>query len=108
MLSFNEYQKKAKTTDKYPSDVALGCYMLGLCSEAGEVAGKMKKIARDNIAATHSVKKEFIYELGDCLWYIAMIAAWLGYSMEDVAKYNIEKLADRAQRGKIGGSGDKR
>jgi len=49
-----------------------------------------------------------VFELGDVLWYIARLAAELGASLDDVARLNLDKLADRATRGVIGGSGDHR
>lgn len=113
MTTFNDYQSKAKRTDKYPANFAFICYALGLSSEAGEVAGKIKKLIRDKSSNSVVVcdctdKESIIDELGDCLWYIAMMAGYMGYTMEDVAFRNIEKLADRERRGKIGGSGDNR
>jgi len=48
------------------------------------------------------------YELGDTLWYLSLIAHDIGYSLEEIANMNIQKLADRKERNKIGGSGDHR
>jgi NTP pyrophosphatase (non-canonical NTP hydrolase) len=47
-------------------------------------------------------------ELGDSLWYIAVIASFFDIPLDDVAQLNIAKLADRQRRGVIGGSGDGR
>jgi NTP pyrophosphatase (non-canonical NTP hydrolase) len=47
-------------------------------------------------------------ELGDVLWYVAVLSERLGLKMEDVAKGNIQKLEDRNKRGKIRGKGDNR
>lgn len=82
--------------------------VLGLASEAGEVAGKIKKVWRDgfgrNSVATEGIKDE----LGDVLWYLAATAEALGITLESVARRNIEKLRKRMIEGKIKGSGDSR
>ena len=49
-----------------------------------------------------------IKEIGDVLWYIASIAVDLDSSLEEVAEVNVSKLASRAERGVIHGSGDDR
>lgn len=77
---------------------------LGLASEAGEVAGKVKKLIRDG----HLDKRAALKELGDVLWYVAGCAEQLGYDLESVARVNLLKLEDRRQRDAISGEGDDR
>ena len=111
-MTFNNYQTNASRTAFYPRDLANdGLYYttLGLVGEAGEIANKVKKIMRDNDGKLSKEAKAGIYaELGDVLWYCASLADELGVNLEDVAKSNLNKLADRLKRGKIKGSGDKR
>lgn len=77
--------------------------------EAGELQGKVKKILRDDDGVITDEKRQAILdELGDVLWYAARIADELGTGLEDVAAANVAKLADRLERGVIGGSGDNR
>ena len=45
-------------------------------------------------------------EIGDCLWGIAGICAVMGWSLEEVAKQNLDKLAARKAVGTIDGNGD--
>jgi len=108
-MTFNEYQSLANSTDIYPPDKALDCHILGLTNEAGEVAGKLKKIYRDKdglISPTDVL--EISKELGDVLWYLSCTAYDLEISLEDIAIMNISKLSDRKERNKLGGSGDYR
>jgi NTP pyrophosphatase (non-canonical NTP hydrolase) len=108
-LSFNEYQKETKSTAIYPADKAVEYTVLGLLSEAGEVAGKVKKVIRDNDGIFSEAKSaEIADECGDVIWYLARVLDEIGYTFEEVAADNLRKLKSRQQRGVIGGSGDNR
>lgn len=103
-MTFEEYQEQARSTAIYPRDRAIVYPALGLTGEAGEVAEKVKKWIRDGDLDKEAIAKE----LGDVLWYIAALSGDLGISMDEIASQNIQKLRDRAVRGKIQGSGDNR
>jgi NTP pyrophosphatase (non-canonical NTP hydrolase) len=47
-------------------------------------------------------------ELGDVLWFIAELSTHLGFTLQDVAELNLQKLADRQQRNALKGEGDNR
>jgi NTP pyrophosphatase (non-canonical NTP hydrolase) len=65
---------------------------LGLCGEAGETADIVKK----HFFQGHDLDKEDLKnEMGDCLWYIAVLAHSAGIELHEVARYNIEKLKKR-------------
>lgn len=112
-LSFTDYQLKVAETAVYPevgtgSQLALAYCGLGL-GEAGEVQGKIKKVLRDDGGVVSDEKRELILsEVGDVLWYCARVCDELDSSLELVAQGNLDKLADRRERGVIGGSGDNR
>ena len=110
-MNMDEYQEKTGTTAIYPGkgDV-LGLAYCGLgLGEAGEVQGKIKKILRDDAMVLSDEKREAILgELGDLLWYVAQTVSELGARLSDVAEGNLAKLADRADRGVLSGSGDNR
>ena len=83
--------------------------VLGLPGEAGEAADKFKKIIRDKGGVISLIEREeIVKELGDVLWYIAMIAEYLEIPLSEVAKMNIDKLESRYKRNKIHGHGDNR
>ncbi len=109
-MDFNDYQKKSRKTAGYPAIGHPVIYpTLGLANEAGEVAGKIKKVFRDKDGQISPETREALKaELGDVLWYIAQVATELGLSLDEVAEYNIVKLYDRLERGKIKGDGDNR
>lgn len=123
-INFNSYQQKARETaiymdkvmEHYPDMpvgvqrmVAMSYTSLGL-GESGEIQGKVKKLIRDkgtgafNEADQNAIKKE----LGDLLYYIAAMADVFNLSLEEIAQANIDKLADRKERGVLTGSGDNR
>ncbi len=109
-MDFNEYQTKSRKTAKYPS-IGHGVIYptLGLTNEAGEVAGKIKKIFRDKDGVIGEAERAALEgELGDVLWYLAQVCTELDLSLEAVAQHNIEKLYSRLERGKISGEGDNR
>lgn len=82
---------------------------LGLVNEAGELAGKVKKVFRDKNGIFSDSDREAIkYEIGDILWYFTQIATELNFTLEEIAQANIDKLASRLERGKIQGEGDYR
>lgn len=83
--------------------------VLGLAGEAGELAGKMKKIIRDDKGFISKEKLEDMKdENGDCLWYISENASNFAQNLEVTAVNNINKLVRRKQAGTLSGSGDKR
>lgn len=108
-MNLNQYQNDAMRTAIFPIDQGIEYTTLGLVSEAGEVAGKVKKIIRDHGGNfSQEQRAQLADEVGDCLWYVAALARELGVSLEVVATKNLDKLESRARRGKLGGSGDNR
>lgn len=124
-MTFNEYQKLAQETAIYPEDYRGTYPALGLVEEAGEVAGKVKKMLRDkpylhdylilrtdprpeHLVEFSQLQDAIKKELGDVLWYIAAVCTDFDLTMQDVAETNYQKLKDRQARGVLGGSGDNR
>lgn len=62
---------------------------LGLAGEAGEVADQIKKSQYED--GELNVTK-LLLEMGDVLWYLAWLAQSYGFSLEELALMNIEKL----------------
>lgn len=96
-LTLNEYQELARVTaGVHKADDALVNWTLGLVGESGEFADKIKK---EMFHGHHFPTPELIKELGDILWYVAMAADALGFTLDDVAQMNINKLKDRYPHG---------
>ena len=98
------YENLASQTAIFPKEKALEYLALGLTSEAGEVAGKVKKLIRDG----KGDKKAIASEIGDVLWYCAMLAKETDVPLNEIMKENLRKLHSRKERGTLSGSGDER
>lgn len=83
--------------------------LLGLVGETGEIAEKAKKVVRDHDSDFSQWDREDLAkELGDTLWYVAVLADHFELPLADAAELNIKKLADRQQRDVVSGRGDNR
>jgi NTP pyrophosphatase (non-canonical NTP hydrolase) len=108
---FDHYQERALVTARFPDVGGQRCVYpaLGLANEAGEVLGKIKKLFRDRGGeVTPEFRQELKQELGDVYWYLAVLADAFDLRASEVAEANLDKLADRAERGVIRGEGDHR
>jgi NTP pyrophosphatase (non-canonical NTP hydrolase) len=111
-MTFDEYQNEALTT-AHASGVdplmQTTVWAMGVAGESGEVIEKWKKIVayKDGKVSKEDLA-ELSKELGDVVWYIAILAHDLGLSFEDIMQLNLKKLADRKTRNVITGQGDNR
>lgn len=119
-MELNEYQKRAMTTCTESSH-NFTYMMLNLVGEVGEFASKVAKWVRKeklNISGNELTKPfakftsddevELRKEAGDILWQLSGLCSVMGWSLEDVAQENLDKLADRQKRNVIVGEGDNR
>lgn len=88
-MNFIEYQTAVNTMPLYDDPA------LGLPGEVGELLEHIKKDRRPEINRKPLDGEAFVKEAGDVLWYLTRLVGENGYSMEDVAKRNIEKLNKR-------------
>lgn len=104
-MNLREYQELASKL-ALPTALNDQYLSLGLVGEAGEVASLFAKAVRDSQGqvSRDNLKKE----LGDVLWFVAVLAHHYNMDMQDVAIANINKLRSRQQRGTLQGSGDER
>lgn len=113
-MNANDYQKQAITTaytDSQHADTLMEktIWAMGIAGEAGEVIEKWKKIvAYKEGKISRDDKDELAKELGDVIWYIAVMANSLGLSLDDIMQRNLDKLSSRQERGAIKGQGDNR
>ncbi|MEV6344352.1 nucleoside triphosphate pyrophosphohydrolase family protein [Actinoplanes sp. NPDC051851] len=109
-MELDEYQRGAlRTAASRDTRNELLHLVLGLVGESGEVAEKFKKWVRDQDSDESRIDRaDIAKELGDVLWYIAVLADYLDLSLDDIATANLAKLASRQSRGVLGGSGDDR
>ena len=53
-------------------------------------------------------KNQIGYEIGDVLWYCAMLAKEVDMNLGLIMENNLKKLADRKARNRLQGDGDNR
>ena len=108
--NFDTYQQESrKTWNVIPMNHSIVYPTMGMVNEAGEVAGKVKKIFRDRGGEISEADRQALKkELGDVLWYMAQICTELDLSLQEVAEANLIKLFSRLERGQIRGEGDER
>lgn len=118
-LTLNEYQRKAMTTCM-PSSENFSYMFLNLVGEMGEFASKVAKGVRkqkvridenkistlDDALELFSWEGELAKEAGDILWQLSGLCSILGWSLNDIAQMNLDKLAARKEVGTIDGNGD--
>jgi NTP pyrophosphatase (non-canonical NTP hydrolase) len=97
MKNLKEYQKLCKKTAKKFSDKdkEILTWGLGIAGEAGDVAGCIKKTVSHGNNQKEGIKEN----IGDTLWYLAMICNFYGWNLDDILKENINKLKKRYPKG---------
>ena len=93
-MTFAEYQAfAARTSDPNRHGTErIHVAALGLASEAGEVAGTIKKIAERHSNLTGEYERRITQELGDVMWYVAELCSAIGVDLDGVASANVGKL----------------
>lgn len=81
---------------------ALDLSALGLSGEAGEYTDLVKKELHHDVEAPRSAK---LKELGDTLWYLQLGAHLAGFTLEEVAQANADKIEARYPTGFVPGGG---
>ena len=102
-MELNEYQRAALRTAVYPGigiKEGFGYTLFGLGGEVGELQNKYKKILR-NREDYQAHRALLMDELGDVLWYALAVASELGYTLEEVAAFNLAKLSARQATGTL-------
>ena len=96
-ISLNEYQELCKTTAKKfnDRDKEIADWGLGLVGESGDAAGCIKKTFFHGNDQTEGIREN----LGDIMWYVAMICNFFDWDLEEVLGENIKKLKKRYPQG---------
>ena len=99
-MDLKDYQELCKkTAKKFDNDEKeILTWGLGIAGEAGDVASCIKKV---HVHGNHSVKEGIKENLGDTLWYVAMICSFYGWDLKEILKENISKLEKRYSEGKF-------
>lgn len=118
-MTLKEYQEKAMSTCMQSSN-NFSYMFLNLVGEVGEFASKVAKAIRKDMwmingngkvlvgdaVECEKLKHDLRAEAGDILWQLSGLCTVMGWSLEDVAQMNLDKLAARKAVGTIDGNGD--
>ena len=106
-IDLDEYMEFTRSTVVY-NPLAEGDYVTaGLVGEVGEMYSAIAKFHRGDYNI-FEFKARLFAEMGDILWFLARIADYYDFSLENILKANMQKLRDRQSRNKIQGDGDER
>lgn len=106
-MEIKDYQQQAMTTCMPTSD-NFSYMSLGLVGEMGEFTSKVAKAIRKGKI---TIKDDGIVSIStdeENAELLAGLASVFGWSLEDVCKGNLDKLASRQRRNVIDGDGDNR
>ena len=121
-MELNVYQKKAMETCM-PTCENISYMLLNLVGEVGEFSSKIAKgIRKGEMTIKESdlrldfrqfteeslerLNESLMAECGDIMWQLSGLCTVMGWNLEDVAEYNLKKLAERKKNGTIAGNGD--
>lgn len=92
-MTLNQYQSLARRTqrDDLTTNMRRDHALHLLAAEVGEIHSIYQKSYQG-----HKIEREMVLdEAGDVLWGLAELMDALGYTMEDMARHNIDKLKAR-------------
>ena len=122
-MELKTYQEKAMTTCMESSN-NFSYMFLNLVGEVGEFASKVAKALRketgmmdgpnfyfykhqeEGMPSSKELSTELMKEAGDILWQLSGLCTVMGWSLEEVAQMNLDKLAARKVAGTIDRNGD--
>lgn len=104
MMLMTEYETRAMSFRKPSANDIYA--LLNLSGEVGELHSLIAKAIRDGEKEDYN--EQLLKECGDVLWCLVAVLKDNGYTLEDAARKNLDKLAGRKERGTLDGSGDNR
>jgi len=95
--SIKEYQELCKRTARKFEipEHEIFAWGLGIAGEAGDIAGCIKKTSFHGNDQKQGVREN----IGDVMWYAAMICNYFGWNLQDILNENLEKLKARYPQG---------
>lgn len=95
-MTLREYQEKIIPTEHWPMEYGALYPVSGLTGEAGEVSNEVKKMYRDDNGELTSERLNKIKEeMGDVLWYMASLANYLNFNLDDCISISLNKVLNK-------------
>lgn len=92
-MTFDDYQQQAKRTInvQLTREQALRHSLFEMCGELGEIHSIYQKVYQGHRIKVDDLKQE----VGDLLWGIAEFCTVNGFTMDEIARMNVDKLKAR-------------
>ena len=93
-MEINEYQAQIRNFAMYPKELGPYYTILGVTSETGNLANKLKELLNENKNGLDDKDKgKIAISIGDIMFWLSSMASDLGLEFDEIIALNLRKKA---------------